>query len=270
MNDPKRLIEVHPSSRVRRGLRAGVDLAPPPRAERAVWAALNASLAVSAAAATAKATTAVAGAGSSAATASASATGAVAGTSAGAGLVGVGLTTIFASAVVGLGAGLLVLAPISHGDGGAARPIPAAVGAPSGAAARPASAPRRSVEPAPARTVSAPVEHRPRSSPAPSARPGPPAPAATITAPTLDESSQVLAARRELSAGNPARAREILERGSAAVPVGGLDQERAALEIEALVRLGDHAEAERMARTFLGRYPDSPHAARVRALVKSR
>jgi hypothetical protein len=47
MNDPQRLVAMHPSSRVRRELRAGAELAPPAGAERAVWVALNASITVS-------------------------------------------------------------------------------------------------------------------------------------------------------------------------------------------------------------------------------
>jgi hypothetical protein len=268
------LVEVHPSSRVRRELRAGVDLAPPPGAERAVWAALNASIAVSVAAATANAAT-----GTAAASASAGA--GAAGGSLAAGTMGLGsagLTTIFASVVVGVGAGLLVMLPLSAPDRGHGGTVPVASESTPSAPARAAAGPRieaRSREqsrdtvqlvPVPASAL--PVETPSRIAGAPSALRAPAASAPFVAEPVTDESGVVLAARRELSAGNPARAREILERGAPTDESGGLDQERAALRIEAVARLGQHAEAERLARIFLARYPESPHAARVRALLR--
>jgi hypothetical protein len=278
MKDPKRLVEVHTSSRVRRELRAGVELAPPPGAQRAVWAALNTSIVVSVTAAAANAT---AGAAAISSAASASAGAAAAGSGLGAataGLGGVGLTTIFASVVVGLGAGFLVMLPFSEPDPGTGGTVPVANAAPPSAPAR--AAPRRrteprpreqtrdAVQPVPVPASALPVEMRPRITAAPSARRAAPAPALSTADPVADESSVVLAARRELSSGNPARAREILERGAPPASSGGLDQERAALQIEALARLGERAEAEQQARTFLARHPESPHAVRVRALLR--
>jgi hypothetical protein len=109
---------------------------------------------------------------------------------------------------------------------------------------------------------------RPRIVTPPSARQAAPARAVATVAPIPDESSVVLAARRELSSGNAARAREILESSAPPAGGGGLDQERAALQIEAMARLGERAEAERLARAFLLRHPESPHAARVQALIR--
>jgi hypothetical protein len=276
MKDPERLVEVHPSSRVRRELRAGVELAPPAGAERAVWAALKTSIAVSVTAAAANATTGAA-ATSSAASAGAAAVGSGLGATT-AGVGGVGLTTIFASVVVGLGAGFLVALPFSEPDSDPGGSVPIASGAPPSAPARAAPGPRAeprtrerprdAVQVVPLPASAQPVQTRPRSVAAANARQATSARALSTVEPVPDESSVVLAARRELSSGNPARAREILERGAPPANGGGLDQERAALQIEALARLGEHAEAERRARTFLTRYPESPHAARVRALSR--
>jgi hypothetical protein len=278
MKDPQRLVEIHPSSRVRRELRAGVELGPPPGAERAVWAALNASMAVSVVAATANAATGTAAASSAV---SASAAAGAAGGSLAAGTTGLGsagLTTIFASVVVGLGAGLLVMLPLSAPDPGHGGTAPVANEATPSAPARAAPGPgtdarsreqpRDAVQVVPVPASALPVETPSRIAAAPSARRAPAALAPSAAEPVTDESGVVLAARRELSAGNPARAREILERGAPPDESGGLDQERAALRIEAVTRLGQQAEAERLARIFLARYPESPHAARVRALLR--
>jgi hypothetical protein len=273
MKDPKRLVEVHASSRVRRELRAGVELAPPAGAERAVWTALKASLAVSVTAAAANAT----GAAATSSVAIASAGPAAAGSALGAataGVSGVGLTTIFTSVVVGLGAGFLVMLPLSEPAPHASATTPVANAAQRSTSARaaPRAEPRPREQPREAvelvRSPSAqPVQRRPAYATAPTERQAAPARAVSTVDPIPDESSVVLAARRELSSGNPRRAREILERG--APPTGGgLDQERAALQIEALARLGEHAETERLGRAFLARHPESPHAARVRALLR--
>jgi outer membrane protein assembly factor BamD (BamD/ComL family) len=59
----------------------------------------------------------------------------------------------------------------------------------------------------------------------------------------------------------------LLEEARYRFPSGVIPQEREALAIEALVQLGQHAEAALRAAQFERSYPNSPHAARVRALV---
>ena len=64
-----------------------------------------------------------------------------------------------------------------------------------------------------------------------------------------------------------ARAFELAERYPKAFPAGQLEAEAAALAIEALAGQGNHAEAKRRALTFLRRYPNDPHRARVAAIA---
>jgi hypothetical protein len=59
----------------------------------------------------------------------------------------------------------------------------------------------------------------------------------------------------------------MLEEARFRFPSGVVPQEREALAVEALVRLGRHTAAAARAAAFERDYPNSPHAARVRALV---
>jgi hypothetical protein len=82
------------------------------------------------------------------------------------------------------------------------------------------------------------------------------------------ESSIVVAAREALRAGDPQRALTLLEAaGSGAA--GVLVQERALLEIEALVGLGKREQARERARAFLVTWPESPYARRVQATLQT-
>ena len=55
-----------------------------------------------------------------------------------------------------------------------------------------------------------------------------------------------------------------------AFPRGALVQEREMLAIDALLRLGDRAAAERRARAFERAFPSSSHRARLADLLSSR
>lgn len=88
-----------------------------------------------------------------------------------------------------------------------------------------------------------------------------------LTAAAREESRLVGAAREALRAGDAGRALELLTDARRRFPGGVLGQERAALGIEALMQSGARAEAAESARRFLAAFPNSPHAARVRALV---
>ncbi len=77
------------------------------------------------------------------------------------------------------------------------------------------------------------------------------------------------AARSALAAGRVAEALAHLDRHAAAFSSGTLEGEAAAIRIDALVKAGAVADAERRAGEFLAAHPNSPLGARVRALVAS-
>ena len=126
-------------------------------------------------------------------------------------------------------------------------------------------------------------EHAPR--PAPLQRPSPsrvessavshvtpPAQPRSVPAPTtLGLGDQVAAVGRAgdaLAAGDPARALYWVEQYEAQFPKGALAQEAMALRIEALVKQGNVDTAQRLARELLDAHPNSPHATRIRHLLR--
>lgn len=76
-------------------------------------------------------------------------------------------------------------------------------------------------------------------------------------------------ARARLAAGNAGAASFQLDRYAREFPSGALQPEAAFLRIQALSQAGQHDAAARVGRHFLGQYPASPHADRVRALIES-
>ena len=72
------------------------------------------------------------------------------------------------------------------------------------------------------------------------------------------------AARAAASAGDGARALTLLRRYDATFPAGTFRPESAALQIEALARLGQIDRARALGRAFIAAHPDSPLVARVR------
>ncbi len=74
-------------------------------------------------------------------------------------------------------------------------------------------------------------------------------------------------ARAALDTGDATRALRVVDGYEAAYPGGALTQEAEALRVDALLRAGNRAEAERAGKHFLATYPKSPHASRVRALL---
>lgn len=77
----------------------------------------------------------------------------------------------------------------------------------------------------------------------------------------------LLEAQRTL-ATDPQQALSILRRATAQHGDAGLVQEREALAIDALVRLGKRREAEARAQRFFARYPTSSYARRVRQILE--
>jgi hypothetical protein len=68
---------------------------------------------------------------------------------------------------------------------------------------------------------------------------------------------------------DPAAALALAESHRARFERGSLAQEREMLAIEALLRLERRAQAERRARVFAQRYPQSSHGPRLRDLLRS-
>jgi hypothetical protein len=72
--------------------------------------------------------------------------------------------------------------------------------------------------------------------------------------------------RRKVGA-DPARALQLAKEGDREFVDGLLREERAALAIEALVKLGRDDEARKRAGRYLARFPKGPSSERVRSLV---
>lgn len=85
---------------------------------------------------------------------------------------------------------------------------------------------------------------------------------------TLLESQRMAKARASLRAGDAQTTLLELDALSRDFPSGVLTQERDALRIQALSRLGQRKRARDLARSFLGRHPDSPHAEAVRRVLE--
>jgi hypothetical protein len=112
------------------------------------------------------------------------------------------------------------------------------------------------------------------------AAPEPPPPEVTATSPAVlaaapsrasqlkEESLAVMAARQALRSNDAAKALSLLDQAKFRFKRGGLAEEREALTIEALAKLGEGARASALARAFLAQYPRSPHAADVQRFAK--
>lgn len=106
---------------------------------------------------------------------------------------------------------------------------------------------------------------------APAARPtAPPAPAVPASvAPAVSsadplEETRHLGALRQLVAADPQRALAMVDEGNRRFAGGSFREEREAIAVDALARLGRTAEARRAAEAFLVTYPTSPLAPSVR------
>ena len=76
-------------------------------------------------------------------------------------------------------------------------------------------------------------------------------------------------ARSALDSGDAARARHLVDVYEAEYPTGAFLQEAEVVRIDALVREGNHTEADRVGKRFLAAYPNSPHAVRVEARLRA-
>lgn len=140
--------------------------------------------------------------------------------------------------------------------------------APSSVAA-PAPSPERADRVAPA--VAPPTEALAATSAAPGSAPGA-APAArpaaasssSAAAPVKPEMEHLALVRQ---AGDPATALARAEEGHARFPRGVFWQEREAIAIASLVRVGRAGEARARSQAFLARHPESPYAAQLRRIA---
>ena len=206
------------------------------------------------------ATVGLASLGGSAAAATSGSAGATASTAAG--IAGKIVALVLAVGVIG-GGTALVLGRHGH-DAPAPRPQPSA--ALTGTATVPVAQPHPEL-PSPAVETAMPP---PPASPAISDSASPPREAprhetvARRAPPAEDQPALLAQAWSALGRDDAAAVLALVERDAAAHPDGPLDEERDALRIEALRRLGHLDEARRAARAFLTRYPSSLQ----RALVK--
>jgi hypothetical protein len=106
----------------------------------------------------------------------------------------------------------------------------------------------------------------PPSAEAPPEHPKAPAPSARATPPRSE--TVILGDAQKALATNPQATLRYCAEHAKHHPRGALSQEREVLTIEALVRLGRHAEARARADAFRASHPDSGHNRRLDALVK--
>ena len=96
-----------------------------------------------------------------------------------------------------------------------------------------------------------------------------PAPTTEVNDGASLESRRVAEARSALRSGNARAALTTLTALGRDVPNGVLAQEREALIIEALLSLGERERARSLAKKFLSRYPNSPHASSARRALET-
>ena len=82
------------------------------------------------------------------------------------------------------------------------------------------------------------------------------------------ESAALRRARREMRSGDLEAAFATLEKSRRQIIAPALEQERETLTIELLQRSGQIDAARLRARAFISRFPESPHAAQLRQLVR--
>ncbi|HEY8073506.1 MAG TPA: outer membrane protein assembly factor BamD [Labilithrix sp.] len=96
-----------------------------------------------------------------------------------------------------------------------------------------------------------------------------PAARATRADTLADQIAMMDAIRSAIASGNGGRALRLVDDYERRFPRGAFVEEAEALRVEAIAKTGDSAAAQRAADRFLAAHPGSPHAARIRALVKS-
>ncbi len=257
MTSPVRLLESTQTAATRELLRAGLAERPRPSALRSTALALGV------------ATSALAATTSAAATASAAATVTVATTSA--------ATLALKSLAIGtlLGLSLAGGATIASSFTTPSPAAPARTSSPTlPAVARQPPAPSPLTQPAEqaapaamtaaARPASAPKRVLEAATPAPSA----PASASLPDGQSLTrEIALIDGARRALATGDAPGALRQLDEHDGQARTGTLDREAQLLRVDALAHAGQPDAARALAERYLARYPNDPHAARLKALL---
>lgn len=82
------------------------------------------------------------------------------------------------------------------------------------------------------------------------------------------ENAMLQEVRTSLRKRDYAGAESALARMQSSFPDGALQQEREVLRIELMLARGQPAEAGRAARTFMATYPNTPHASKLRRLIR--
>jgi hypothetical protein len=287
MTDPRRLLEDTALSEAeRRSLDAARAIEPPPELASRVWTDLVMALGAAGAAGSVAATVGRAGAPASAASAS---------VSAGAGAKAAVLKALALGATVGAITTGGAVALTSHATPSEPASVPAAAIVTTHSPAKAHDIPTSpvearipgSVEPqAPNTDVAMPSRTVARTGTASESAPMAPgaAPPSGSSIASFDgagklsngaadtaraEARLVGVAREALREGDVARALSILEDAQRSFPNGILLQEREALSISALAAAGRRTEASARAGIFLRAFPNSPHAERVRAAVRT-
>jgi len=272
MKPPIRLIELSESAAARQLLRAGVAERAPQRARHATAAALGVSATVAGAAGTASA------AGAGALPASGLASQSLA-------MLGAKWVAVGALGGMALGGGASIVEGLASKARVVVTPTPilaTSVLAPAHPSVQQplrriatdeAPPPRRMsevVEPPPGPAAPSALRRNKDASPAANREPPPRAPASATLPPAQSLSREIAmidGARRALGSGDSKAALRKLDDYAAVVRTGTLDREAEVLRIDALVQAGQSGAAAVLARRYLARYPNDPHAVRLRALV---
>ena len=94
------------------------------------------------------------------------------------------------------------------------------------------------------------------------------APAASASADLSEQIRLIEAARAGLAARDSRAALRALDSYASQFPRGSFGQEALVLRIRALDQAGDSARATAMAKSFVARYPASPHVARLKPIAE--
>jgi hypothetical protein len=172
------------------------------------------------------------------------------------GLLPKGLAVLSAVAAIGIGA------YVAHEPAAPSPQVVVSVAAPVAPppVASEVRVPIETVEPQPPTEI-APTVELPKHAPATAKVPEGPSLASEVE--SLRE------AHTALREGKANEALDVLDRDAAPADSSALDQERAAVRIFALCRLGQTDEARQLAGEFLAKWPSSPHAPRVRTACPS-
>lgn len=181
----------------------------------------------------------------------------------GAGGVGgaLGTAKLLAALAVVVGIGAVAITVMSRGDD---HDVPASASSPVTPIEHAAAPPKvEVVTPTPDR------DPTPAPAPAPIPAPAPPPVVHAKPATAPSEASLLGQAWSSISSGNPRHALELAERDARLYPTGVMREERAAIEVVALAKLGRSTDAHVAAKQFLVRYPTSLHRALVEQSISA-